>query len=336
MRAVILRDGRISIEDFEIPKANYGEIVVKMRACGICGTDLEKLKGVHITPPVLGHEVVGDVFELGEGVKDIREGDKVFVHHHVSCGKCYYCLREQYTLCDLFPKTNLEPCGFSEYFKVPKINVERGAVVKLPDELSYEEATFIEPLACCIRSLYKLNIKPDDVACIIGSGPMGLLLLQMLKLMGLSEIVVSDIVNFRLNYARNFGALISKPDGLLSKVREVSGRLADLVIVATGNPKAIEQGFEVVRKGGIVNIFGSPYKGCKISIDMSRLFVNEIKVIPSYSTSEAETHRAVKLLREKKVIVKDLITHKFRLRDINKAFEVASDVNKALKVIVKD
>ncbi|MEM4312252.1 MAG: zinc-dependent dehydrogenase [Nitrososphaerales archaeon] len=337
MKSLILEKGKLVLKEFDIPKADHGEILVKMKACGICGTDIEKIKGFSLTNLKLGHEVTGEVAQVGEGVKDLKVGDRVFVHHHVSCGGCYYCKNNSETLCELFYKTNLEPCGFSEYFKVPKFNLEKGAVIKL-NHINHEEGTFIEPLGCCIRNLRKSNFREGERVMVMGCGIMGLLHIMLLKLMGAGKIFALDVIPFRLRKAKELGAYYTfnaNEGSLEEKVKELTEGIGlDLVIVATSNKKALLQAFNFVRKGGRISIFGAPFKGTIIDLDFSDIFIREIGVIPSYSTSEKETHLASSLLESKKLKVEDLVTHRFKLEDYKEAFRVAEEGKDSLKVLI--
>ncbi|MDW8359730.1 MAG: alcohol dehydrogenase catalytic domain-containing protein [Candidatus Caldarchaeum sp.] len=169
MKSVFVKEGGgVKVADIPVPKISDGEILVRMKACGIDGTDLEKAYGRPLTPPMLGHEVVGVVEESRS--PDFAEGERVFVHHHVSCGKCYYCLNDSLTMCSMFLKTTIEPCGLSEFFKVPRMNVERGGVLRLPDGLAWMEAVFIEPAACVLRALKRCSFTAGRSVSMVGLG----------------------------------------------------------------------------------------------------------------------------------------------------------------------
>jgi len=328
MKSLILEEGKLKLKELDIPKIEEGEILVKMRSCGICGTDIEKIKGFSLTNVKLGHEVTGDVVEVGSGVKNLKVGDRVFVHHHVSCGECYYCLRGSETLCELFLTTNIEPCGFSEYFKVPKVNLEKGGVIKLED-LDYEEGTFIEPLACCIRNLRKCEFKEGERVMVIGCGVMGLLHILLLKEFGASNILALDLLPFRLNKAKELGA-----DYTFYPSEDFKDLKVDLAIVATGNKKAFLQALNFLRRGGRISLFGAPFKGSFVELDLSQIFINEIKIIPSYSAAEKDIELAYKIIKDKRIKVKDLITHRFSINDYLEAFRLAERGEESLKVII--
>ena len=329
----------IRMEEVPVPEIASREILVEMKACGICGTDIEKMHGKFITPPKLGHEVTGKVVEVGGEVEDIQVGDRVFVHHHVPCYKCHYCKHGDYTMCNEFPETNLDPCGFAEYFRVPEANVMRGAVLKLPPKMDFDKGTLIEPTACCIRGLNKSRLNVGDDVLVIGAGPIGLTMVNLLKLYGARTVTVSEILGFRLEAARSFGAdytVNPTMEDLREKVMEVTDdQGADLVVVAVGGSKAIVQGLDCARKGGEILLFGAPPRDEILSYDVSKIFINEIKITPSYSTTEIETTVALRLLDKGLINVERLITHRFPLEETPQAIEFASKGKDVLKVLVR-
>lgn len=339
MKAVFIKGlGEIEIKDVPIPKINSKEVLVKMIVCGVCGTDIEKIKGKSATPLKLGHEVAGVIVEVGSAVKNFAVGDRVFVHHHVPCYTCYYCRHGDYTLCDEFPKSNLDPCGMAEYFRVPEDNVEKGAILKLPNEVEFDEAALIEPIGCCIRGLNKAKVNAGDDVLIIGAGPIGLIMISLLKLFGAGNIIVSETSSFRLSIAKSFNVNVAvNPinENLKETVYEVTdGRGVDLAIVAVGNAKVIPQALDLLRKGGKLLLFGSPPPGDLLIYDANKIFLRELKIIPSYSTTEIETNIALKLLKLKKIDVSKLVSHRFKLDEAEKALKLAAESDKALKILI--
>ncbi|MGB9022015.1 MAG: alcohol dehydrogenase catalytic domain-containing protein, partial [Candidatus Bathyarchaeia archaeon] len=295
--ALVDSQGRLQLANVDLPRIGREDLLVKMRVCGICGTDLEKLQGVRVTPPVLGHEAVGDVEEVGAGTEGYSRGDRVAVHHHVPCHVCYYCLHGDHTMCHEFPKSNLDPCGFAEYFRVPETNVSKGAVFRLPHATSYEEAALAEPTGCCIRGLDKLGMQQEDSVLIIGAGPAGLTYIQLLRALGNHLILATDMIESRLRWAKKFGAdeALNATDTSTSKrvLDATQGRGVDNVIVASGSVKAIQSSFSLVRKGGRILLFGIPPERSMFTWDASSIFIRETKLIPSYSTTENEIERAL-------------------------------------------
>jgi L-iditol 2-dehydrogenase len=339
LKAVFIKGlGEIEVKDVSIPKINSKEVLVKMIVCGVCGTDIEKIRGESATPLKLGHEVTGVIADVGASVKKFKVGDRVFVHHHVPCYTCYYCRHGDYTMCDEFPKNNLDPCGMAEYFRVPEANVERGAVLKLPDRVEFDEAALIEPIGCCIRGLNKVKINVGDDALIVGAGPIGLIMISLLKIFGAGSIIVSETSSFRLSAAKNFdvdAAVNPINEDLKETVYKVTdGKGVDLAIIAVGNAKTIPQALDLLRKGGKLLLFGSPPIGDSFIYDANKIFLRELKIIPSYSTTEIETNIALKLLKLKKIDALKLISHRFKLDEAEKALKLAAESDKTLKVLI--
>lgn len=339
MKAARIKD-RTSVElrDVPIPHIGNHELLVRMRTCGICGTDIEKMHGEHITPPVLGHEVAGEIYEVGAQIKEFKKGDRILVHHHVSCRSCLYCKIGLETLCEAYPKSNLDPCGFSEFFRVPETLVRGGTVYRLPNSLSFEEGSQVEPTACCIRALRKSGVKPGSSVAVFGVGPVGLTHIQLLRLGGAARIYAVDVLDGRRRMAVRFGANATLdptnenvPKAILDGT---DGQGVDYVIVATGNTKAIEQACVSVRKGGHVTLFGAPVRGALMSLDVSSLFLREISLQSSYSTSETEMRIALDLIAQKRITPAQMITHRIPLQDVNEAFQLAADGREAVKVVV--
>jgi L-iditol 2-dehydrogenase len=327
----------IRIEEKPIPKIGEKEALVKMKACGICGSDLMEWYLKSRAPLVLGHEPAGVIVEKGSKVGVFDVGDRVFVHHHVACLKCRYCMHGDYTLCSQFHETNIEPGGFSEYFRVPAPNLQLDTL-KIPDALSFEEATLIEPVGCCLRALKKCNIKKGDSIAIIGAGATGVIHTALSKILSVEKTIVCDLIDFRLNMARKFGAdvTVNIAKENLSKVvaAETDGRGVDVAVVTAPNLEAYKAGLKVCRKGGTLCIFAPTKPGEYLQISPKELFFSEIHLIPSYSTSHIETREVLELMTSGKLSLKGLITHRFRLLDAAKAFKTALENKESLKVIV--
>ena len=337
--ALIVGKGVVRLEDLPNPKIGPGELLVGMRACGICGTDLEKVHGDSITPPVLGHEVAGVIERVGTSIDGLRVGDRVAVHHHISCGHCYLCKNGFETLCDQYPKSNLDPCGFAESFRVPEALVKGGTVHRLPDSLTFEEGSQAEPVACCIRGLNKVGVKVGDSVAIFGMGPVGLSHLQLLKCFGASRVYAIDVIKKRREYALKLGADLTFDPTTDEAPKAISlltdGIGVDLAIVATANLRALEQAFETVRKGGTVLQFGAPTRGSLFTLDMSRMFLRETRFQSSYSTSETEMRMAIALIASKRVKPSELITDRFPLSRMAEALALADQQANSVKVIVE-
>jgi L-iditol 2-dehydrogenase len=327
----------IRIEDVPPPKIGENEALVEMRACGVCGSDLMDWYLKSRAPLVLGHEPAGIIVEKGGKVKGFDVGDRVFVHHHVACLKCHYCTRGDYTLCSQFHETNIEPGGFSEYFRVPASNLQIDTL-KIPDALSFEKATLIEPVGCCLRALKKCDIQKGDSIAIIGAGATGIIHTALSKIFGSEKTIVCDLIDFRLNSARKFGADVvvnTKKEDLTDVVMaETDGRGADVVVVTAPSLEAYKMGLKICRRGGKLCVFAPTKPGEQLQISPKELFFSETRLIPSYSTSHVETREALELIISGKLDLKGLITHRFRLLDTAKAFKTALESKESLKVIV--
>ncbi|MFQ5872042.1 MAG: zinc-dependent dehydrogenase [Candidatus Geothermarchaeales archaeon] len=337
--AFLVEGGGIEVREVPIPEIGPREVLVRMKACGICGTDIEKSGGKFLTPPVLGHEVTGEVAKRGTEVEGLQVGDRVIVHHHVPCHRCHHCKRGSHTMCEDFPRTNLDPGGFAEYFRVPEALVAKGAVFPLPDEVSFEAGTLVEPTGCCLRALEECQVQLGEDVAVLGAGPAGLLHVQLLRSMGSRRVLTTDVADFRLEAAERAGATAvfnPKLEDVEERMQEhTEGRGVDLAIVATGNPQAIRQALGIVRKGGRILLFGTPHKGAELPVDFSQLFIRETKIIPSYSTTEAEMEKALMLIRKGILDVTSLITHRFKLDAFPEALDQAKRAGESLKVVVQ-
>ena len=329
----------ISISDMEKPRLDPGDILVKMHVCGICGSDLEKVYGHYGKPSTrLGHEPAGEIIEVGSNVIDFKKGDRVFTHHHVACYSCHFCKHGNETMCTKYSQTNLSPCGLAEEYVVPRWNVEHGGVLKLPDTMSYEEAAMIEPLACCVRAWTKYDYQEGDSAAIFGVGPTGMMHIMLAHTKKFSKIFCVDVNDFRLNFAKKFNVTTSinsmdknKKQKILD---ETEGRGVDVAIVATSSLDALEDAIDIVRKGGVVMMFGVPSKNATMNLDMGKVYSKEITLVTSYAASDIDTKEALDLIKSGAIDVKRLITHKYRIIDSQMAFDHARSGENAMKIII--
>jgi L-iditol 2-dehydrogenase len=329
----------ISVEDKEKPVLGSGDILVQMHACGICGSDLEKVFGQYGQPSMrLGHEPAGIVLDAGSNVNDFKIGDRVFTHHHVPCYSCHFCKHGNETMCKKYYETNLSPCGLSEEYVVPEWNVSHGGVLKLSDSMTFEEAAMIEPLACCVRSWSKYNYQEGDSVAVFGVGPTGMMHVMLAHSKKFSKIFCFDVNDFRLNFAKKFNVtetINSKDENRLEKIlNQTDGRGVDVAIVATSSLKALEDAIEMVRKGGAIMMFGVPSKGAKIDLDMSKIYSKEITLVTSYAASDNDTKEALELIETSKIDVKQLVTHTYPIMDSQKAFDHARTGENAMKIII--
>ena len=340
--AVVSENSTIQIQTISDPELGPNDILVKMAACGICGSDVEKVFGSYGQPSMkLGHEPAGTIIKIGSKVRDLMIGDRVFTHHHVACYSkaCHECSHGNETMCKEYYRSNLNPCGLANEYVVPEWNVNHGGVLKIPDSMSFEEAAMIEPLACCVRAWTKFNYQKNDSAVILGVGPTGIMHALLAKSAGFSKIFCLDLNDFRLEFAKKLGFEIVRSDdtSLSEKIIEstyTSG--VDVAIVATGSLEAFRDAIKLVRKGGTIVMFGVPSKGASIDIDMSIVYSKEITITTTYAASDLDTKTALELIASGKIDVKSLITHKYSLEDSQKAFEHAKTGDNAMKIIIQD
>lgn len=338
MRVAMYYNNRdVRLEEIPKPKAEPGELLVKVVASGICGSDVLEWYRVKKAPIVLGHEIAGEIVEAGDGVEKYKPGDKVFVSHHVPCNTCWYCLNDHHTACETLHTTNYFPGGFAEYIRVPRLNVDRG-VFLLPDEISFEEGTFIEPLACVIRGQRLAGLKANQSVLILGSGISGLLHLLLARAASAGRIITTDINEYRLKAAKQFGAdaVINASEDLPARLKDVNdGSLADLVIVCTGAFSAFTQSLKSVDRGGTVLFFAATDPDVKLPIPVNRFWRNEIKLMTSYGNSPQDAASAIELMRAGRVPVRRLITHRLGLNETGLGFKLVSEAKESIKVIIE-
>ncbi|MFH1288779.1 MAG: alcohol dehydrogenase catalytic domain-containing protein [bacterium] len=321
--AVYYNNQDIRLQDLPIPKIGKGEILVKILASGICGTDLMEWYRIKKAPRILGHEAAGEIVQSNS--KKFKTGQRVFVSHHVPCNKCKYCLSNNHTACSVLHEGNYYPGGYSEFVRVPKINVDTGTYI-LPKSVSFEEGTMIEPLACVVRGQRIIDVKKGQTVLVLGCGVSGLLNIELAKFKG-AKVVAVDINEFRLNRAKISGA-----DKVLHANQNIDIK-ADKIIICTGAIRAVEQTFKCIDKKGVILLFAIPNVDIKIpTVDFWR---NEITLISSYGAAPVDLEESLKLIKNKKINVKEMITHILPLEDIQKGFKIASDAKKSLKIVLK-
>lgn len=320
--AVYYNNNDIRIEERPKPEIKDGEILVRVRASGICGTDLMEWYRIRKAPRVLGHEMAGEIVESSSD--KFKTGQRVFVSHHVPCNECKYCLSGNHTACETLHRGNYDPGGFSEFVRVPKINVEAGTYV-LPENISYEEGTMIEPLACVVRAQRIIGVGEGQTVLVMGSGISGLLNIHLAKLKK-AKVVATDINEYRLNRAKESGA-----DEVLNAGEKLEIK-ADRVIMCTGAMPAHESAFKYIDRKGIIMLFAIPNKN--ICIPNEDFWRNELTLVSSYGAAPVDLEESLELIKDRKINVKDMITHRLRLEDIQKGFKIAREAGDSLKVVV--
>jgi L-iditol 2-dehydrogenase len=327
----------VRLEEMPKPQVGPGELLVRVLASGICGSDVMEWYRIKKAPLVLGHEITGEIAEVGNGVDRYRVGDRVFVSHHVPCNTCRYCLNGLHTVCETLHTTNYDPGGFAEYLRVPPLNVDRGVFV-LPDEITFEDGTFIEPLACVVRGQRQARLLPGQTILVLGSGISGLLHVAMARASGAGRIIATDISAYRLNAAQRLGAdcVINADEDVPARLSQANAdRLADLVIVCTGAFPAFRQALQSVDRGGTVLFFAPTGPGMDLPIPVNEFWRNGITLMPSYGGSPLDISIAIDLIRARRVPVHEMITHCLGLAETGLGFHLVAEGGESIKVIIE-
>jgi len=330
----------VRVEERPKPVVGPGEALLRVRASGICGSDVLEWYRMPKAPLVLGHEVAGDIVEVGDGVTNVKVGDRVAVSHHVPCNACPMCLAGFHTACHTLHTTNFDPGGFAEYVRVPGLQTDRGILV-LPDSVSYEAGTFVEPLGCVSRAQTRAGVRPGSTVLVIGSGISGLLHIRLALALGAGRVFATDVSDYRLDWARRSGAAeafdgIEAGDALPDKVRAANdGKLADLVILCTGAPSAIDQGLACLENGATFIVFAVPAPGENHPMPLNELWRREVTIRTSYGAAPGDLQTALSLIATRRVEVDDLVTHRLPLERIAEGFKLVADASESVKVVIE-
>jgi len=335
---VYYRNSDVRVEERPDPKAGDRDIVVKVMACGLCGSDLMEWYRIKRAPLVLGHEPAGVVVEAGKLVTTVKPGDRVFVTHHVPCTICYYCRTGHETACTTFQSTNnFDPGGFSQLLRVTGKSVETGTVV-LPDSVSFEQATFIEPLGTAVRALRTVGLKPGQSVLVCGSGVAGLLIIKLARAMGAGAIIATDVSTYRLEKAREYGATHTIPAGedVPAFIRKVNdNRLADIAILCAGALPAARTALQSAERGGTILFFAVPKPGETLDVDFNPFWRDDITIKTCYGAAPIDNQKALELIQQGTVTVTDMVTHRFGIDEIGKAFMTGAQPDGCVKVIIE-
>ncbi|UCG29209.1 MAG: alcohol dehydrogenase catalytic domain-containing protein [candidate division WOR-3 bacterium] len=337
MRAAVYYNNKdIRIEELPRPQISSKEILVKVIASGICGSDVMEWYRIKNAPRVLGHEIAGEIVEVGTEVSQFSIGQRVFVSHHVPCNECRYCQSGYHTACSTLRSTNFDPGGFAEYLRVPEANVKNGTLV-LPDEVTFEEGTFIEPLGCVIRGQRVAAVKEGETVLVIGSGISGLMHIQLARIKGVSKLIATDVNEYRLEQALRFGAYtaVDAKEDVADAVRKANdGRLADKVIVCTAALPAFEQAFESVDCGGTLLLFAPTAPEVRVPLPLYEVYFKSARIVFSYAAVNDDLTEAIELLRSKRFDALGMVTHCFGLEETRKGFDLVAQADRSIKVII--
>ncbi|RLC31076.1 MAG: alcohol dehydrogenase [Deltaproteobacteria bacterium] len=329
----------VRVEDMAVPPTGPGELLMRVFASGICGSDVMEWYRRDKVPLVLGHEVAGDVVETGEGVTGFKPGDRIAATHHVPCNTCHYCLSGHHTMCETLLKgTSFDPGGFAEYVRIPAINVDRG-VFHIPDSVTYEKASFMEPLACVLRGQTMAGLKAGQSVLILGSGISGLLHVGLARALGAGLVVAADTIPFRLKMAENMGAdlAVRADDNLIAALRDAnSGRLADLVIICFEG--FIPLALRTVERGGTVLFFAGASEGVTIPAPVNDIFWRtEITLTGSYAGAPYDCRTALELIRAGSLSPEKTVTHRLSMEEAPWGFQAVCSPaeHECVKVIVE-
>jgi L-iditol 2-dehydrogenase len=334
----------VRLETVPVPKIGPGELLVRVQNCGICGTDLKKIAtGSHSAPRIFGHETAGMVAAVGAGVREFREGDRVVVFHHIPCGQCFYCRNKTFAQCETYKKVGctagFEPSGggFAEYVRVMDWIVKKGTV-RIPEGVSFEQASFVEPINTCMKGIETLGLKADETVLVIGQGPIGIMLSALAKRTGAS-VITSDLYRQRLTIGSTFG-LVNSIDAsrtnVVDKVRELTeGRGADAVILAVGGSALIRPAMDATRPGGRVLLFAQTVHS-EATVDPAAVCVDEKALLGSYSASVELQEESVRFVMGRQMNLEGLISHRFPLTRSVEALDLAAHPKPdSMKVVIQ-
>jgi L-iditol 2-dehydrogenase len=323
----------IRVEEMPRPKPGHKEMLVKVISCGICGSDIVEWYRLPRAPLVQGHEIGAEVVEVGRSITKYKPGDRVFIAPKVPCMKCDYCKNGHYPVCSNVSERL--PGGFAEYVLVPQALVEKGTYL-LPENMTYDQSTFIEPLACVVRAQQLAAVHKNQTIMVMGSGMSGLLHLKLAKVTQ-CRVIATDINRKRLEFADKMGAdiTIDAAENVPERLVEDNLRLADVVILCTSAVAAVDQAWKCVDKGGVIVFFAVPHPEIKVSIPINEFWTREMKIITSYYCGPADIEAAISLIETETIQVEELITQRLPLQDVAKGFQMVMEGKDSLKVIIK-
>jgi L-iditol 2-dehydrogenase len=329
--------GDIRVEETGVPEVGPGEALVRTRASGVCSGDVMPWYIEKKAPLVLGHEPAGEVVEVGAGVETFEPGDRVFVHHHAPCMNCLHCGRGDYVQCQTWRQSRIIPGGLSEFILVPRVNLEHDTLL-LPEGVSFEDGTLVEPLACVLKGIKRAGFRRGSTALVIGLGAMGILHVLALRHLGAGRITGADFVPFRLGKARELGADAvidaSSEDTARAFEDMTSGRKADLVVVGPGSAEALGAGLSCAAPGGTVLMFTPVRPEETLQLRPNEMYFNDVNLVTSYSCGPPETRAALSLIEAGVVTAEKVVTHRFPIEEASEAFRLTAGARDSLKCLV--
>jgi L-iditol 2-dehydrogenase len=344
LAAVYHGQNDVRLQTVAVPEIGAGELLIRVHTCGICGTDLKKIStGSHSAPRIFGHETAGVVASVGKNVPQFKPGDRVMVFHHIPCGQCYYCRHKTFAQCETYKKVGctagFEPSGggFAEYVRVMDWIVERGTV-RIPDQVSFEQAAFVEPVNTCMKGVESLRLAADETVLVIGQGPIGLILSVLAKRTG-ARVITSDLYSQRLTISKRLGlalAVDASREDVIATVRELTdGRGADAVILAVAGTALVRPAMDATRPGGRVLLFAQTARG-EVTVDPAAVCVDEKSLLGSYSASVELQEESVHFVMSREMDLERLISHRFPLTRAIEALELAAHPQPdSMKVVIQ-
>lgn len=338
--AKLYKFGDIRIEEIPLPEPSPKEALVRVKACGICSGDVMPWYIEKKAPLVLGHEISGEIIKIGDKIKSeisLKEGDRVAVHHHAPCMSCFFCKRGDFVQCETWKKSKIIPGGLAEYIVVPEVNLKNDTL-RLPDSVSFEEGALVEPVACVVKSLKRANIKKGDTIVVIGLGVMGQIHIMLAKEFGAERVIGADMVSFRLKKALQAGAdyvIDVSQKNIYEEIKKITGGLmAQEVIVGPGNVNVITDSLKLVSRGGTLLIFTPTPPEEKLSFSVNDIYFNDITITTSYSCGSDDMKRALNFIETGIVRSNLLITHRFKLNETKKAYDITALAKDSLKCMI--
>ena len=335
MKVVSIKDNLPILENHSELICGEKEIIVKLEACGICGSDIGNIFKKSSKPTQkIGHEISGIIYEVGKKIIDLKIGDRITINHHCACQKCHLCTHGNETMCEKFTE-GIEPCGLAEKFLVSNWIIENKGIFKIPDEMSFKEATLIEPFACCLRSWKKIQVEKDDSVMIFGFGAIGIFHSIIAKEKKLNKIII-DYDDFRLNFGKKEKLgddFLNISNSNFAEFERFYEKI-DLCIIANSDISCLNIAINTVRKGGTILFFGEPKANSRIKVDLSKIYSKEIKIITSYSSTNLNFQESIKKISENQINLSNLITHEFEFKNSVEAIKLANDGKNRIKVVI--